>query len=185
MTTTWADAAPSGPGHSPTGSEQGEQSRGVTAAGSLDGAVIIRQGKRIKSKVSPEKSTQQDRAGCWHTYNMAKATAGCPGWSSRGAAGAISRGCMAGGSRSGQRKPVCVLRAPISNHLEYQPARLAVLRATLKLRSWLALALRAQYTAEKCQSPEHRPAAGIWVGSSCTVALSVPCLVPPSPLLNH
>lgn len=56
-----------------------------------------------------------------------------------------------------------------------------MLRAATKLRSWLALALRVQYTAEKCQSPEHRPAAGSWVGCSCTVALSVP----PFPLLNH
>lgn len=158
----------------------------MTATGSLDGAVIIRQGEKIKSKVNPENPLS--RAGCWHTYNLAKGTAGCPGLGSRGAPGAMSTECMGGGFRSGQQKPICVLRAPITNHLsqvprsrscEYQPAQLAVLRATVKLHSWLALALQAQYTANKCQSPERHPAAGSLVGCSCMVVMSVPCLMPP------
>lgn len=114
--------------------------------------------------------------------------AGCPGLSSRGAPGAMSRGCMGGGSRSGQWKLLCALSAPVTNHLsqvprdrscEYQPERLAVLCATVKLHSWLALALQAPYTANKCQSPDCHPAAGSLVGCSCMVAMSVPCLVPP------
>lgn len=95
---------------------------------------------------------------------------------------------MGGGSRLGHSMPICVLRAPKTNHLnqmprgkpcKYQNAWLLVLHTAANLYSWLALALQAEYTANKFQSLECHPAIGSLVDCSCMVAMPVPCLMPP------